>query len=354
MKHHSGLPIAPLLALALLAFNCPVPRAQLLKPTPQQMRDNLAQVSAIAGIETEGAAPFRLSATFATYDYLGKPAGEGTLEEVWLQPGVARRAITFRGHRSEQTVRNGSVRGKDEGFTSSFMQRRIVAALLDAVPEGRSLPEASRLTYHGYKVNGGMLDCIVVKAAEPVKSSATEDGPATAYCSDPVTHTLRVRQERYDFAVVYNNLARLRDHTIAQKIQITQAGKLRATLQVTSFAAASNLSEADFVLPPNTSDLSRAEVELPEEVIAGRVLKKKAPTYPETAKRNHISGTVFLSATIGKEGTIKELDVISSPSPDLTETAMDAVRQWKYTPYLVGGVAQEVNTTIRVNYSFSR
>ncbi len=89
-------------------------------------------------------------------------------------------------------------------------------------------------------------------------------------------------------------------------------------------------------------------------MVAGAVLKKRAPVYPESAKQNHISGTVFLSAVIGKTGDITDLDVISTPSPDLAQSAMDAVRFWKYKPYLLNGKPQQVDTTIRVNYSFSQ
>ncbi len=317
------------------------------------MRDSLLQMGRIAALESPGAKPFRLTATFSTFDYKGNPAGEGTLEETWLRPGVAHRVITFHGLRSDQTAKDGSVRETHEGFTGSFMERRVIAALLDAVPEAAMLPDDAHLDYRDYKVGASKLDCIIVKPATPVKAGMAED-PVTVYCSDPASHVLRLRQERYDFAVIYNKLVRLGEHEIAEHVTISQNGKPRASLTVTSFAASPDLTEKDFVLPGNTADLSQADIEVPAEVIASIALKKVPPVYPQVAKENHISGTVLLSAIISKEGTVRELDVMRSPSPDLTESAMNAVRQWRYKPYLVGGAPTEVNTTITVNYAFNR
>ncbi len=65
----------------------------------------------------------------------------------------------------------------------------------------------------------------------------------------------------------------------------------------------------------------------------------------------HISGTVVLHAIIAKDGTIQELEFVSGP-PMLVKSAMDAVKQWRYKPYLLNGDPVEVETTINVDFSF--
>jgi TonB family protein len=88
-------------------------------------------------------------------------------------------------------------------------------------------------------------------------------------------------------------------------------------------------------------------------VIAGTVVYQKHPVYPAEAKANHISGAVVMAATISKAGTVKQLEVVSGPE-ELRASALDAVKEWKYQPYLLNGEPVEIETTITVNYSVGK
>jgi len=85
-------------------------------------------------------------------------------------------------------------------------------------------------------------------------------------------------------------------------------------------------------------------------VMAGMILLKTTPVYPPIAKAARQSGTVVLQATISKTGSIENLHVISGP-PMLQQAAMDAVRQWRYRPYLLNGEPVEVETTVNVIFT---
>jgi protein TonB len=74
------------------------------------------------------------------------------------------------------------------------------------------------------------------------------------------------------------------------------------------------------------------------------------PTYPAIARAARISGTVVLQATISKTGTIENLHVISGP-PMLTQSALEAVRTWRYKPYQLNGEPVEVETTVNVVFN---
>jgi protein TonB len=73
------------------------------------------------------------------------------------------------------------------------------------------------------------------------------------------------------------------------------------------------------------------------------------PTYPQMARIAHIQGDVILQATISKTGTIEGLHGVSG-HPILIQAAMDAVKQWKYRPYILNGDPVEVETTIKVQF----
>jgi TonB family protein len=84
-------------------------------------------------------------------------------------------------------------------------------------------------------------------------------------------------------------------------------------------------------------------------VTSGLLIKKVAPIYPADARAAHIQGTIKLQAEISKAGDITDLELIDGPI-ELAGSAVAAVRQWKYKPYLLMGEPVIVQTTIQVNY----
>ncbi len=74
------------------------------------------------------------------------------------------------------------------------------------------------------------------------------------------------------------------------------------------------------------------------------------PKYPPKARYKHIEGSVVLKAVIGKDGRIKDLQTISGP-PELIESAIKAVKQWRYKPYMLMGQPIDMDTEITVTYT---
>jgi protein TonB len=87
-------------------------------------------------------------------------------------------------------------------------------------------------------------------------------------------------------------------------------------------------------------------------VTQGLVLHKVQPVYPPLARTARVQGSVVLAAVIGKDGTIQNLHVISG-HPLLTQAALDAVKQWRYRPYILNGEPVEVDTQVTVNFTLS-
>ena len=88
-------------------------------------------------------------------------------------------------------------------------------------------------------------------------------------------------------------------------------------------------------------------------VAEGMALHKTQPVYPKIAKDSHVSGTVVLGATINRSGLIENIHVISG-SQMLRGAAVDAVRTWRYRPYLLNNQPVAVQTTINVVFSLGR
>jgi protein TonB len=88
-------------------------------------------------------------------------------------------------------------------------------------------------------------------------------------------------------------------------------------------------------------------------VAAANLIHDVAPIYPPEAGRARIEGTVVLLAVIGKDGTVQDVRV-ESGKPVLAHSAMDAVKQWRYRPYLLNGEPVEIDSQITINFNLSR
>jgi periplasmic protein TonB len=87
-------------------------------------------------------------------------------------------------------------------------------------------------------------------------------------------------------------------------------------------------------------------------VSTGLLVRKVNPNYPPLARQARIQGTVILQAEISKTGDIQNLRLISG-HPMLAPAAIEAVKQWKYKPYLLNGEPVEVETQVQVNFTLS-
>ena len=98
---------------------------------------------------------------------------------------------------------------------------------------------------------------------------------------------------------------------------------------------------------------SKGPVRVSSGVMSGLLIRKTIPSYPPIAKAMGIQGTVVLQATISKSGTIENLRVISGPAV-LQQAAVDAVKSWRYSPYLLSQDPVEVETSINVIFTIAR
>src|SRR6202034_2765713 len=92
---------------------------------------------------------------------------------------------------------------------------------------------------------------------------------------------------------------------------------------------------------PKVQAAAPKKINISAGVAVGNLIQKTQPVYPPIAKAARVSGTVVLQATISKTGTIENLRVISGPAM-LQEAAMDAVKSWRYRPYLLNSDPVEV------------
>ena len=117
------------------------------------------------------------------------------------------------------------------------------------------------------------------------------------------------------------------------------------SLPETSLAASGNVairSQRSFSVP---TDSSTGASQPGKNLHVGQLVNLVEPVYPPDAEKNHIEGTVKLHATIGADGSIKDLQPLSGPPP-LFPAALTAVRQWRYNPTMLNGQPIETQEDI--------
>jgi protein TonB len=101
---------------------------------------------------------------------------------------------------------------------------------------------------------------------------------------------------------------------------------------------------------PESSPVSRrAPVRVSEGVIASKLVRRVDPVYPPIAIRARIQGVVVLQVLVNEEGAVEEVSVISGHQL-LAPAAIEAVKQWRYSPTLLNGQHVPVKATVTVNF----
>ncbi len=138
--------------------------------------------------------------------------------------------------------------------------------------------------------------------------------------------------------------------SIGRRILIASACSILALATCTSaLALHADISE----LAPDAQQSAPKKIHVSAKEMTGTRISGDNPTYPPEARKKKIQGTVVIDVTVSKEGAVGDLHVVKAPDPSLAESALKAVRTWRYRPYLLNGEPVEVETTINVTYNLA-
>jgi TonB family protein len=116
-------------------------------------------------------------------------------------------------------------------------------------------------------------------------------------------------------------------------------------------ALALRMEVATPAAPSAAQTEGKAPLRVKGEIMAGQKISGVNPVYPPQAKADRVGGAVVLALTINEEGAPVNVRVKKSVRDDLDQSALAAVRQWRWKPYLLNGDPTAVDTTVTVTYS---
>ncbi len=224
---------------------------------------------------------------------------------------------------------------------AAVMACAIAACLL--LPLAAMRPQASDArTVSGtvYDAEGAVVPdaAVVVSNAESGQQQTTSTGPAGQFSIGPLSDGLyRLEVNARGFAPAIRRLKVDGQHQLRFDITV-DLGSVQETVVVRGKGT------------PAAVPAGPHRVRVGGNVTPAKLVHQTSPEYPEDAKSRGIQGDVVLRAVILLDGSVGGLTPVGSPDQELTQAAMNAVRQWRYQPSLLNGKPVETVTTITVNF----
>ena len=249
---------------------------------------------------------------------------------LWNGPDQWREEISFRGFDQIRVGGLGTVALKRD---LDFLPMRVYQ-LQRALGYGRE--GLTLRTDEGIKkVRTRKVNGIEVKCAEITSKAFTRE-----ICVDDSGALIR------DHPFVDKEFVPLGARIFPHFLSYVEEGKTVAEAEVTELKTTEPLPSSTFEVPAGA--VSKPSCLNP---MGGRLVRKVAPSYPDSERRAHVEGTVSIYAVIGMDGSLHDLRVVSGVSPGLNKASLDAVQQWHYEPYTCQNKPVEVESLIQVNYS---
>jgi TonB family protein len=292
--------------------------------------------------------PWHLKASYQFYDLKGNPTERGIWEYWWASPKVHRSSL-MRGAMttSEWRTRDGITHKLTSGENPRYFERSIASVVLSPLPMFPIMwKEENRPTLSEAAASDPRFSCFEIQYPQTRNGKFESTFRGGRYCFDK--ETTELREIDFDANVTkYDRIEKMQGRYLDRTADVWVSGIRAFSISVDSVDQI-DASDANLHPPSNAQVEDDQPPSFISSVAPGKLVKKEAPKYPKLAKIARQEGTVILSAIIGKNGQIRDLEALSSPSNFFAEAATKAVSHWEYQPYQLNGKPVEVETTINV------
>lgn len=300
-----------------------------------------AKALAASNIHAPGSPPFEMRATITVKLRSGKPSIGSYLLE-WASPDQWREEIYFANY---NRIRVG---GKNQYWQSRTTAYEVEPILqLDQAlgflkefhvrSSASGLPAMKTIKFHEAGKHGQKLDCVTLVPSDDYYSTGGD------YCFDAAGGWF-VSQTRNSLQL--SNFISFGGKYFPGSIYTEQESASRVELQLNSITPLGKMDSADFQPPVGASAWPACD----DPDALPKTKSEIPPDYPENEKYAHISGTVLIYATMGIDGQLHNLKVLSAPDTGLANAALTAVEQWQYIPEMCHGSPVPVETLIHITF----
>lgn len=300
------------------------------------------------GLTAPNLPPWHIQVSYQTYKPNGRRKQSGTFEEWWAAPNRYHLRFDRKGYHLQAWVTpHGSfaIGNPDLPMTERLVYHWIVAP----IPQHPEL-RGAHLRYRVRLIGPNQFPCVQITSRQPTPADLPTQYPT--YCFESNRPILRIIDTHVSEKVVVTTSGELRGQYLPQHFYATLDAHpiLSATLQQGQFYARIGPSfftppaGAKPALPPSTAILYLT----PEEAVTHLI---PASTRVPSARILHESQVhAALAVTIGSDGRVQKLRILSSVDPELIAAIYQSVKHWRYRPFHLNGVAAPVRTQIILDY----
>ena len=221
-----------------------------------------------------------------------------------------------------------------------FMKRTLLSGLLPSVGLSAATIGGSLFDPSGAAVSQAKASLYNPETTATAETTTTTDGKFAFENLPAGSYILRV--EKPGFTSLF------REFNVGADAKLERGLTLNAKENIAGGTDQSIVND-----PADSQPLNPGQLRVKGELAEANLVKKVQPVYPVSAKQNRVQGVVSLDVAISQEGVPQEIRVVASPSDDLTQSALEAVRQWRYKPVLLNGQPVNVVTNVIVSYTLS-
>jgi hypothetical protein len=306
-------------------------------PVPHSAPEILKLALDMNGLEVPSARPWHVKLSYDQFDEDGDNVHSGTVEEFYVAPKKFKRIYTSELlNRIDIANDAGLFRTGDQSWPgvdeSGVLNSALHPLNLARWDDRTRQPEKTELKFGNAK-----FPCVSLRDKDP---RVIHFG-APVFCFEPGTVMLRYVNANMAEVITYDSIAPFQGHYVARNITITRSDKPYLKIHVEELGEITKISDAFFALPPDAKGPLGGRISVPSSTYTEEYqISSPQPAYPRG-----VSGLVHVKYVVGKDGSVIEATANDGPE-ELRKTVLEAVRKYRFRPYLLLDQPVEVESTI--------
>ena len=345
----AGMHLRPLNIFIMMGVVCPLLyAAKAAQPSQSDLKTMVQNAIATTGTIGNGLKPWHLKATFQLFDEKGIAANYA-LDEIWAANLCQR--IEWTGPKYHQIVfvSNQSIFSMGNTASPPEAVREAWMGIVHPAPQAELLDD-SILALRPYSMGGIDYDCVMIAHSKSLLGSS-QLGEIPTYCFEKSSRSLRVVSLNDSSWLTLNQIDVIESMEVANADTVVNGGVIVATGKTETLSALQPVDQS--LLTPPT--VARTDAPVTPYVVLGikmgKLINHPNPSYPDTERAQHNTGTVTLLAEIAPTGEISRVEVEHTTSSAFADAAVAAIRQRRYTPATLNGKPVAIETTITVGFT---
>jgi TonB family protein len=310
--------------------------------TPKDPKERIELARKVNGLHGLDLGSWHLKASYEVFSADGTVDDKGTFEEWWIH--AEQYKMTFHSLKlslEEYGTPHGTFRTGGQDWPSKPVGM-LPAMLMNPIPG-----EPTKQMLKNYERTPGKLRLECTAFVSRDEADFAENSYSYCFAKSNAILLYSSSPQRV-FQTIFEQVSLVQGHYVARETEVFLVGKRWLSVHVESLDALGPSAVPDLSVPADALSVSRRE-DVAGVVTGGAALKKASPQYPVIAKQQHVQGLVVIGATVGIDGHLKNLKILSGP-PLLQKAALDAAREWSYEPFIQDG--EPVEAEIELNVEF--